>query len=358
LGLRRGYFVLLAVCLISLASDLHAHSVRRHPRRRAHHVHRSHRANHRHVRRAIWNPLFRGSHEMLVRQNEVINDLALPRIANDEELMALEEAEELVPVESSRQLAISIATPNRRFARPWTRDFLEDFGEAFYEHFHRPIQVTSLVRTVEQQKKLRRRNRNAGPEEGETASTHLTGATVDIYKRGLTRAQHKWIEAYLLPLKEQGYIDPVEERRQPVFHIMVFDSYPEPADDTEEPAASKDPGPMTILVTSKNLGIRFSLPDSWKDKYRVEEDSDYICVYFKPSVPVDEDLWDGLLFTIEKKVPDEEGEGFDDYKEFRIKGVTYLCGGPTDVTYEGPEDKTFSSMNADRSAVYATIRGL
>ena len=78
---------------------------------------------------------------------------------------------------------------------------------------------------MEQQHKLRRHNRNAAPELGETASTHLTGVTVDILKRGLTRQQIRWVNDYFLPLHEQGLIEPVEERRQPVFHIMVSDQY-------------------------------------------------------------------------------------------------------------------------------------
>jgi hypothetical protein len=102
---------------------------------------------------------------------------------------------------------------------------LQDFSEAFYGEFHRPIEVTSLVRTAEQQKKLRRHNGNAAPEDGDTASTHLTGMTVDILKRGLTKKQHQWIEQYFLPLKGRGAIDPIEERRQPVFHVTVFNTY-------------------------------------------------------------------------------------------------------------------------------------
>jgi hypothetical protein len=167
--------------------------------------------------------MFPGSHEMLVHQNEILDSLELPRIATEEELFTLEEAEELVPVEDTPSLVVAPnLAENRRYCRPWTRDFVEDLGEAYYHEFHRPIVVTSLVRTMDQQKKLRRYNRNAAPEEGETASTHLAGVTVDILKRGMTRVQHRWMEQYFLPLKEAGLIDPIEELRQPVFHIVVF----------------------------------------------------------------------------------------------------------------------------------------
>jgi len=191
---------------------------------------RRHRARkptaNRRLKRMVWNPLFAGSHSMLVRQNQQLDLLELPRIANEEQLLRLEEAGALVPVPTTSSLVVaSNLLENRRYARPWTRDFLNDLGEAYHREFGQPIVATSLVRTADQQKKLRRRNRNAAPQEGETASTHLTGVTVDLLKRGMTQRQHNWLENYFLPLKEAGLIEPIEERRQPVFHIVVFDTY-------------------------------------------------------------------------------------------------------------------------------------
>jgi acyl-CoA reductase-like NAD-dependent aldehyde dehydrogenase len=61
-----------------------------------------------------------------------------------------------------------------------------------------PLIHERQVRTVEQQKKLRRHNRNAAPIDGDTASTHLTGITVDIAKHGMSYKQHRWIEQYFM----------------------------------------------------------------------------------------------------------------------------------------------------------------
>ena len=95
--------------------------------------------------------------------------------------MSYELSQDLVPVSESDALKIAENLPdNRRYCRPWTRDFLEDFSQAFFNEFHQPIQVNSLVRTVEQQHSLRRHNRFAAPEFGDTASTHLTGVTADL----------------------------------------------------------------------------------------------------------------------------------------------------------------------------------
>jgi hypothetical protein len=207
------------ICLFVVALTIQGHALTRSSR----YTHR-----HRRVRHLHWNPMFKGSHEMLVKQNEIIDQLELPRIADDDELEQIIDNEGLVPLQETSALHIAgNLKPTRRYCKSWTRDFVEDFSQAFYDEFKKPIQVNSAVRTVQQQKKLRRHNRNAGPIEGETASTHLAGISLDISKRGLTRKQHAWIEQYFLPLKDKGLIDPIEERRQPVFHVVVFDRYTE-----------------------------------------------------------------------------------------------------------------------------------
>jgi hypothetical protein len=210
------------------------------------------RAHYRHV---VWNPLLKGSHESLIRQNEEIDRLELPRIQNDIELDQLIGEGALVQI--TEQPGLHIAgnlKPNRRYSKPWTRDFVEDLGQAYYDEFGIPIQLNSAVRTVDQQKKLRRRNRNAAPIEGDTASSHLAGLTVDLGKRGLTKKQHQWIENYLAKLRELGLVEVAEERRQACFHIMVSERYTDwrtqlygatesvAASDQSIPASSDDAG--------------------------------------------------------------------------------------------------------------------
>jgi hypothetical protein len=102
------------------------------------------------------------------------------------------------------------------------------------------------------QKKLRRHNRNAAPEKGETASSHLAGLTVDLQRRGMTKAQVKWMEEYLKPLKEMGLIEPEEERRHWCFHIMVAGAY----DDYRQMkmlSAQYDPTAKLLEIT--NIGL-------------------------------------------------------------------------------------------------------
>jgi Family of unknown function (DUF5715) len=202
------------------AFGLHRYVAPRH----SHHA-TTHRA---HIRRLRWNPVFRPSRDSLLRQNEEIDRLDLPRIQDDNELEQLKTSEDLVPLVAGQSLRFDPRLdPDRRYCRPWTRDFVDDLSEAYYKEFHNQIQVNSAVRTVRIQKKLRRHNRNAAPEKGELASSHLAGITVDLQRRGMTRQQVRFVENYMLPLKNLGLIEPEEERHQWVFHVMVSDRYTE-----------------------------------------------------------------------------------------------------------------------------------
>ena len=121
--------------------------------------------------------------------------MELPRIQDDFELESLKSKGDLVEINTSEHLRFDPRLdPDRRYCRPFTRDFVEDLSKAYFEAFGAQIQVNSAVRTVKIQKKLRRHNRNAAPEKGELASSHLAGTTVDLQRRGMTPAQIKWMQ--------------------------------------------------------------------------------------------------------------------------------------------------------------------
>lgn len=207
--------LMASVCGQAMALNQYVPSQTRHPVK--------HRA---HIRRVRWDPVFRPSRDSLLRQNAEIDRLELPRIQNEAELQQLIASGDLVPIVAGESLKIEPSLdPSRRYCRPWTRDFLNDLSDAYYKEFHSQMQVNSAVRTVQVQKRLRRHNRNAAPEKGEFASSHLAGITVDIQRRGLTRAQIKWVEAYLMPLRDLGLVEPEEERRHWCFHIAVSGRY-------------------------------------------------------------------------------------------------------------------------------------
>jgi hypothetical protein len=175
-------------------------------------------------------PPLRGSLESLVRQNEKTEADNLERIEDDSDLNDRIARGMLVPVPVSTALTINGRLPeNRRYCRPWTADFLADLGRAHAAAFHRPLEVSSAVRTVSYQKQLERINGNATAAEGDIASPHLTGAAIDIAKQGMTRQEIGWMRAWLLPLEQAGMIDVEEEFRQSCFHITVYKSYAPPS---------------------------------------------------------------------------------------------------------------------------------
>jgi len=172
--------------------------------------------------------MFRPSHESLLIQNAEINRLDLPRIQNDTELEALKADGSLLEIRAGEMLRFDPRLdPTRRFCRSWTLDFVDDLSQSYYNRFHEQIQVNSAVRTVMVQKKLRRHNRNAAPADGDTASSHLAGVTVDLQRRGLNKEQLRWMQHYLFYMKSLGLVEPEEERHHWCFHIMVSGSYSE-----------------------------------------------------------------------------------------------------------------------------------
>jgi len=175
-------------------------------------------------------PPLKGSHEILIHQNEVADRDGLARVQNDDDLLDMRSKKMLVGIPVNEGLQVDDRLPvNRRYCRPWTAQFLATVARAHYAHFHTPLQVNSAVRTVEFQQHLMHINGNAAPAEGDTASPHLTGQAIDIAKHGLSLAEIAWLRGYLLPLVQEGKIDVEEEFQQSCFHISVYKKYLPPA---------------------------------------------------------------------------------------------------------------------------------
>jgi Family of unknown function (DUF5715) len=168
----------------------------------------------------------KGSHEILVRQNQVADRDGLDRIRDDDDLLGMRDKNLLVVIPASTALQVDERLPaNRRYCRPWAAEFLATMARAHYAQFHTPLQVNSAVRTVEFQQHLLHTNGNAAPAGGETASPHLTGQAIDIAKHGLSLTEIAWMRGYLLPLVQQGKVDVEEEFQQSCFHISVYKKY-------------------------------------------------------------------------------------------------------------------------------------
>ena len=196
-------------------------------------------------------PPMKGSRESLVRQNERNEREGLQRIADDQDLLTLRKSRQLVVVPTSAGLRVDERLPaNRRYCRTWTSRFLADLSRAHYSRFQRSLQVNSAVRTVAYQRRLVEVNGNAAPVDGDIASPHLTGATIDIAKKGLSINEIGWMRAYLMPLQTTGKVDVEEEFLQSCFHITVYKSYLplDAAPPVVSPAAPRRHSSTTLLA--------------------------------------------------------------------------------------------------------------
>ena len=172
-------------------------------------------------------PELGGSPEKLGNEVCLADALGLKRY---ETLADIEAAKgtELVEVFASPVLIISDQLPDeRRFARPWVRDYLVALSRAMEAHFAKeegggdftPLRVTSLVRSYKDQ---RRQKNSPASCRSEICSTHTTGATVDISNNFF----------YLGRKERQGKIIMIQESFPPHFHVLVLP--PEFVPETEE----------------------------------------------------------------------------------------------------------------------------
>ena len=182
----------------------------------------------------------RGSLTSLERQNERAEADGLERIEDEDDLSDRIARKMLVPVPVSASLAVNGDLPeHHRYCRPWAARFLADLARAHAAQFHGSLEVSSAVRTVAYQKHLMAVNGNAAAAEGDIVSPHLTGATIDIAKSGMTRQEIGWMRSWLTPLQSAGKIDVEEEFQQSCFHITIYKSYiaPKPAAPARQNAA-------------------------------------------------------------------------------------------------------------------------
>ncbi|MEZ2347263.1 DUF5715 family protein [Terriglobus sp. RCC_193] len=171
-------------------------------------------------------PAMKGSHEILVHQNQMAVADGLDRIEDDDQLQQMRHYKLLVSLPNNESIMVNDTMPaNRRYARPWTVRFLNDLARAHYARFHTPLVITSAVRTVEFQKHLVRINGNAAPPTGDVASPHLYGQAIDLGKRGMSMTEIAWMRAYLTPVEVAGKVDVEEEFQQACFHISVYRRY-------------------------------------------------------------------------------------------------------------------------------------
>lgn len=169
----------------------------------------------------------RGSKSALLKQNAVANREKLSRFKTEKEIRKSVKSGRLVPIPNGK-FGIrpnSKLEASRRYCRPQSIRFAKVYGARVSKRFKKQWIVNSCVRDEETQTELRKTNKNAAPPFGPTASSHLTGSTMDIRRKGFTQVEQKIIRGWLLKDERCGWIEATEERRQQVWHIMVYKNY-------------------------------------------------------------------------------------------------------------------------------------
>jgi hypothetical protein len=150
----------------------------------------------------------------------------LSRMTGDAMVQRFRRAGLLVPVSAATSTFYLQQVPRKlRYLRPWTRLFLTRLSRQFHARFGTRLRITGLVRTAAYQRTLDRYNANAAAASGPLRSSHLTGATLDISKRFMTRAHVQWMRRVLYDLRQRDVLYALEEFSQPCFHVMVYRSY-------------------------------------------------------------------------------------------------------------------------------------
>ena len=170
-----------------------------------------------------WGDELTGGKERLRHENIVADKAGFVRIWDETELRYLVEIGYLAPLEESAGFVFDVRAPEKfRFVLPCTREYLRELSRAFYQEFRTNFWINSVTRTIEYQEALILINSNAAAAFGPLASSHLTGATVDIGKLKLSGSQVLWLRHRLIRDERSGRIQATEEHIQAVFHIMVY----------------------------------------------------------------------------------------------------------------------------------------
>lgn len=162
---------------------------------------------------------FPATSESLRIENETADVMGVRRYLTEDEVNADVERGVLVAINEYPSLKIAKKLPRwRRYARPEAVAFIQLLSSEFYEANGHALIVDSAIRPASVQKRLRRWNRNAAPVDGERASTHQRGTTLDI-SRHMTKRDYRWLMIRFMYYRAIRHILVIEERS--CIHIFI-----------------------------------------------------------------------------------------------------------------------------------------
>ncbi|HET8644298.1 MAG TPA: DUF5715 family protein, partial [Vicinamibacteria bacterium] len=110
--------------------------------------------------------------------------------------------------------------------RPEAKAVLDELAGAYHARFGRRLPVSSLVRTLQYQRRLSRVNPNASKLE---ISPHTTGLAFDVLDKFMPNDEQNFVLQEVARLEREGRVEALRERRNHV-HIYVFEGGQRPAD--------------------------------------------------------------------------------------------------------------------------------
>jgi hypothetical protein len=142
--------------------------------------------------------------------------------------------------------------------RPEARDVLDELAKAYQARFGRRLPVSSLVRTLQYQRRLTRVNPNASRLE---LSPHTTGLAFDVLYKFMPNDEQNFVMQELARLEQEGRVEALRERRNHI-HVYVFEHGQRPAaplvasffDEVE--AAHPGSAPRTTVSRTRAAGPR------------------------------------------------------------------------------------------------------
>jgi hypothetical protein len=153
------------------------------------------------------------------RQRELAGFDELPMLT-EENLQGFVDSGRLVRVLEETETYFLRGIPSRyEITTPWNKLFLERLSLEYHSEFGKKLQINSLSRTREYQRRLRRRNSNAvRPDD----SGHVRAISSDLSYRRMHRNERVWMRGKLSTLQNEQALAFVTEPRQHVFHTMLF----------------------------------------------------------------------------------------------------------------------------------------
>lgn len=151
----------------------------------------------------------RGSHESMVRQNEIARENAYSFLRTPDEVREYAARGILVPVTGNADYTLAKGV-SFAYTRPVVKSFVEYLGAQYRQGCGEQLVVTSLTRPEALQ-----------PHNASNLSVHPAGMAMDVRAKQTPKCR-VWLESTLLGLEKQGILDVTREVHPPHYHVAVF----------------------------------------------------------------------------------------------------------------------------------------